>query len=389
MVTNEIHLKSMIDLLCELVSCPSRAGTDSPEPALEAISKWLRAHGIPHEWLRNDAGLPLGLCGEIQGGRPGPAYLLDATADTAPFGNAKAWHHPPDRATVEDGWLYGRGSADSKAGIAVFCHVLADLLPQSSRFAGTLSFVFDAEEHSGSFAGIRSYMASRRGRHLDGVMIGYPGNNRLVTGARGLLRARLSIHGVGAHSGSSNNRGVNAIERTRALLVDLAAVTLPGSDENFPLPPKITPTSIRGGNSFSLVPDLCRLELDIRLTPNFDDATARALLEAAAMRLDADGVAPSTTIEWLPGWPAYCLDAANPMVQALAQAARKAFGHEVLPAVAGPSSIANYLATLGIAATAGLGVTYRDIHAPDECILLETLEPTYATYREALTSLLR
>jgi succinyl-diaminopimelate desuccinylase len=57
-------------------------------------------------------------------------------------------------------------------------------------------------------------------------------------------------------------------------------------------------------------------------------------------------------------------------------------------AVAGPSNIANYLATLDVPATAGLGVTYRGIHAPDECVRLDTLAPTFRTYRDALTRLL-
>lgn len=382
------HLDSMIDLLRELVSRPSRAGADSPEPVLQAISDWLHAHAIAHHWLRDEAGLALGLWGEIQGGRPGPAYLLDATADTAPFGDPQAWRHRPDRATIEGGWLYGRGSADSKAGIAVFCHVLADLLSSASRLVGRLCFVFDAEEHTGSFAGIRSYMAMRRSEPLAGVMIGYPGNDRLVTGARGFLRARLSIHGMSAHSGSSGHRGVNAIERARILLERLAAEPLPATQETFPLPPTLTPTAIRGGGSFSLVPDRCELDLDMRLTPAFDDAAARRRLESAVAGLDADKSVPSTDIEWLPGWPAYRLDPQNAMVLALADAAREAFGHAVPSAVVGPSSIANFLATLAIPATAGLGVTYRNIHAPDECVLLASLEPTFFTYRNALIRLL-
>jgi len=379
---------SMAELLGTLVAHPSRAGVDAPEPVLRVIADWLHAHAIPHAWLRDAAGRPLGLWGEIAGARPGPAYLLDATADTAPFGDPQAWRHPPDRATIEDGWMYGRGAADSKAGIAVFCHVLAELLPQMPRLAGTLCFVFDAEEHSGSFAGIRRYMDVRGGAPLAGAMIGYPGNDRLITGARGCLRARLAIHGMGAHSGASGHRGVNAIDRARLLLQDLADAPLPAADAHFPLPPRITPTSIRGGGSFTLVPDRCELELDMRLTPAFDDAGARRTLQDAVARLDADRSAPATRIEWLPGWPACQLDPDTPMVRALVHAASAAFGHPVPTAVAGPSSIANYLATLGIPATAGLGVSYRNIHAPDEAVELATLEPTFRAYRNALIRLL-
>ena len=385
---NSGRLDSMIALLTALVSNPSRGGVDAPDPVLHVIADWLDDNGIHHEWLRDEAGLPIGLCGEIKGGRPGPCYLLDAPTDTAPYGDPHAWLHPPGQATIENGWLVGRGSADSKAGIAVFCHVLADLLPRAEQLAGSVCFVFDADEHTGHFAGIRRYMAAHSVETLAGVMIGYPGNERLVTGARGFLRAHLTVHGRCAHSGSSSNHGVNAINRARVLLDRLDAEVLIATDPHFPLPPKITVTALRGGGSYSLVPDRCEIELDLRLTPSFDDVAARQHLQAIVARLDADGATASTTIEWIPGWPAYHLDPATPMVQALATAARAAFGHDVPPALVGPSSIGNFLSTLGLAATAGLGVSYRNIHAPDEAVELVSLAPTFLTYRNALLQLL-
>ncbi len=381
-------LDSMIALLAELVCRPSRGGEDPPEPVLQAISDWLDAHSISSQTLHDESGLCLGLYGEIQGKFPGPIYLLNATADTAPFGDMSAWRYPPNQPTIKNGWMYGRGTADSKAGISVFCHVLADLLSKTAQLSGTIGFLFDVEEHSGSFAGIRRYMTICQHQSLSGVMIGYPGNDRLVTGARGFLRARLSIHGIGAHSGSSTNRGVNAIERVRKLLGYLANESLPLPDETFPLPPQITATSIRGGGCFSLVPDVCELELDIRTTPAFDDLTARKHLETAVAWLDVDRVVPKTGLEWIPGWPAYRLDPENSMVKVLIDSACSAFGHTIPKAVVGPSSIANFLSTLSIPATAGLGVSYRNIHSPDESVLLKTLMPAFQSYRNALLNLL-
>ncbi len=390
MIVDAARLESMIGLLRELVSHPSQAGIDSPEPVIKAISEWLSARNIVHEWIRDDAGRPLGLAGEIQGSRDGPTYLLNAPVDTAPFGDTSVWKYPADRPTLADGWLFGRGAADSKAGVAVFCHVLVDFLKLRDQFSGCLGFVFDADEHSGGFAGIRRYIKTRGDRTaLSGVMIGYPGNERLVTGGRGFLRVRLVIHGMGAHSGSSSNRGVNAIGRAGALLKRLTTTSFPEPDPSFPLTPKITATTIHGGGSFSLVPDRCELEMDLRLTPAFDDTAARTLVEEIVADFDANSAVPSTELEWLPGWPACFLDPSSPMVEALLQCAQDAFGRTISATVAGPSSIANYLATLGIPATVGFGVTYRGAHGADECVLLETLEPTFVTYQRALMQLLR
>lgn len=383
------NVDTMIELLGELVSHPSQGGIDSPLALLHVISNWLDAHGVGHHWLRGDNGAPLGLWGEIEGQRRGPTYLLNACADTAPFGERAAWRYPPDRPTIEAGWMYGRGSADSKAGIAVFCHVLADFAQAREAFAGRLGFVFDAEEHTGAFSGIRRYMAIRGSEPIAGVMIGYPGNDRLVTGSRGFLRVRLVLHGVGAHSGASGQLGVNAIERAAALMRFLAAEPLPKGDEAFPLSPRITVTRLQGGGSYSLVPDRCELDLDIRLTPAFTADQAQQCMERLVAQEEATSPAAHTEIAWQAGWPAYRLDPQHPMVRALAAAAAGAFGHDVPTAVVGPSNIANYLSTLGIPATAGLGVTYHAIHAPNECVRLDTLAPVFTAYREALRQLLR
>lgn len=388
MADTQNRLASMTGLLAELVSRPSRTGEDNCDATLHCIASWLNQHGVASHWMHDSNGQVLGLWGEITGQQPGPLYVLNAPADTAPFGERAAWRHPPERATINDGWLYGRGAADSKAGIAVFCHVIADLLPHRDTLRGKLGFVFDAEEHSGSFAGIRHYLELRAHEIINGFMIGYPGNDKVVVGARGFLRACVHVHGLAAHSGSSSGRGINAIERAQQLLHSIAGSPLPDADSQFPLPPKVTATGIRGGGSYTLIPDHCALDIDMRLTPAFDASTARHWLSRLTAILDARSAAPATTITWQTGWPAYRLAADHPLVSALTVAAREAFQHELPPAVVGPSSIANLLATQGIPATAGPGVNYRNIHAPDECVELASLEATYQTYLCAARRLL-
>jgi transcriptional regulator with XRE-family HTH domain len=56
--------------------------------------------------------------------------------------------------------------------------------------------------------------------------------------------------------------------------------------------------------------------------------------------------------------------------------------------VAGPSNIGNYLAGLGIPATAGFGVDYRDLHGTDERIRLDSIPVVQAAYHQALLTLL-
>jgi succinyl-diaminopimelate desuccinylase len=149
-------------------------------------------------------------------------------------------------------------------------------------------------------------------------------------------------------------------------------------------------TSIEGGEGFSVVPNVCTISIDVRLTPSFDASTAHALVEGVVRSAAADppGLAP-TEIEWLPDtWPAYRIDEQAPIVSALRDAASAAFGRRIPARVAGPSNIGNYLSTRGVPAIAGFGVTARGIHGTDESIELATIGPVWTAYRHALATLL-
>jgi succinyl-diaminopimelate desuccinylase len=383
---------SIVTLLRDLVAVHSRGSADDYGAVTDVVVGWLGAAGIAAQRLESVAGTPTGIVVDI--GRPpgdGPRYVLNATLDTAGFGDLSNWSSDPVTALLRDGWLYGRGSADSKAGASVFCHVARDLFAERDRLAGTLTLLFDLEEHTGAFAGVQRFISTLApGAMPRAVYIGYPGNDRIVVGGRGFERAIVTVHGRAAHAGSSQRRGSNAVLRAARLAADLAVYALPASTTpDFPLPPQLTITAVAGGEGFSMVPDACSLNVDIRLTPTFTAALARRTLAYAVEVFDA--AAPDerkTRIEWIPGWPAYRLDDDEPAVRALHVAACAAFGREVPTGTAGPSSVGNYLATLGVPATSGFGVSYRNLHAPDECIEVASIEPVYGAYRCALRSLL-
>lgn len=376
---------TLIDMTRDLVRVPSRAGIDPYGPVVAVLAGWLDTLGLPHRTLDGAGGQPIAVVSEVGAGA-GPSYVLDATFDTAPFGDPAAWRTPPTAGAVEDGWLRGRGAADSKAGAAIFAHVAAAL---AGSIAGRLVVLFDGDEHAGTFAGARAYFDQVDPEAVDGVMIGYPGNDRLVVGGRGFLRARLVVHGLAAHSGSAHHRGANAIEKAARLVLGLALPPdLLAADPALGLPPALTVTQIGGGEGFSAVPDRCELTVDVRLTTAFGAEEASAWLHRAAGELDGGASGPPSEVEVLEAQPPFRTPPQTPFVAALAAAGERVFGRPVPARVAGPSNLANYVAGLGIPATAGLGVTYRGLHATDECAEVSSFGPVYEVYRSALQALL-
>jgi succinyl-diaminopimelate desuccinylase len=114
------------------------------------------------------------------------------------------------------------------------------------------------------------------------------------------------------------------------------------SDE-FPLPPKVTVTCMRGGGDFSMVPDHCEIDLDVRLTPLFHAAQA----ETEVLAVVAD-TAPDSAVTVHCAWPAYRLPDDSPLVLALADAAQQVLKTRPPAAVAGPANVGSLLAQHGV-----------------------------------------
>ncbi|MDN3024212.1 M20/M25/M40 family metallo-hydrolase [Streptomyces sp. S.PB5] len=369
----------IVELAQQLIRRPSRAGIDDYAPVLGVLEHWLTARNLPHRRLRDDGGAVVGLLVEVAGGRPGPWWTLDACVDTAPFGDESAWSFPPDSGDVVDGWLRGRGAADSKLAAAMFCGIAAKL--HGREFDGGLAVLLDADEHTGGFGGARAYLADPRAARPAGVMIGYPGLEEVVVGGRGLWRATIAVHADSGHSGSRRTTP-GAVSRAALLVRLLEEAELPDADGEFPLPPKLTVTSIHGGEGFSVVPDLCEVGVDIRTTPGFGAREAEDLVRRAVAALGT-----SAAVTPVASWPPFRLAEGEQPAAALLEAAAHE-GLTVRAKTAGPSNIGNLLAAEGIPATAGFGVRYEGLHGTDERARLADLPVMHAAYRRAVLGLL-
>jgi succinyl-diaminopimelate desuccinylase len=365
---------SIVSLASRLVATPSCGGIDSPQAVLGLIHGWFIEHQVPVRLLADAAGNPAAVLVEIVGAEPGPVLCLDACIDTAPAGAAAQWTDPPFSGAVREGRLRGRGAADSKAGVAILAHVARDAAA-SGLTRGALHVLFDADEHTGRFGGVRAYLDALP-RPPDAVSLGYPGNECIVVGSRGFLRAKVHFAGRSEHSGAVERTGINALNKAAAFTLRLADAPFPDAqDPTFAFGPAATVTHLEGGEGFSVVPDRAVCHVDIRLTRVFDGDMALRWLEGL--------VADEGRIELVDRWPAYLVAPEAPLVQSFAAAAREAFGRVVPTDVCGPSNIGNLLAARGVPTICAPGVGFANIHAADEWADVASFAPVYRMYCDA------
>lgn len=123
---------------------PARRG--EVQRSAEAVAKLLTEAGFGDVQIVSEGGAPAVIARHPA--PPGaPTVLLYAHHDVQPEGDPAQWNSPPFEPTERGGRLYGRGTADDKAGIAT--HLAAFRAHDGNPPVGVTVFV-EGEEESGS-----------------------------------------------------------------------------------------------------------------------------------------------------------------------------------------------------------------------------------------------
>ncbi len=201
----------------ELIRVPTvNPPGDAYRECAELLGVRLEANGFETEYVEGPGDDPkrpkVNVLGRRRGRESGPALHLNGHIDVVPPGSG--WTVDPFGGEIRGDWLYGRGSADMKAGLAAAVFAAEAVRRAGVGLRGPLEISGTVDEESGGLAGVAHLARIGRvtSRTTDYVIIPEPfGPTRICIGHRGVLWFRILAHGRIAH-GSMPFLGVSAID---------------------------------------------------------------------------------------------------------------------------------------------------------------------------------
>lgn len=349
-----------LDLFLALARLETPPGRE--RAAIDLVRAELAALGV--EAIEDDAGPRIGgdagnLHARIPGTAPGEPIFLNAHVDTVP-------PEGPIDPVIEDGWVVNANptilGADNKASVAGMVDGIRRVLEEGIPHAG-IELVITVQEEIG-LRGAWAFDCDRLQARLGFVydVDGPPG--RIVMRAPSQISMDVVFRGRAAHAGIAPEDGRNAIHAAARGLAALEMGRLgPGASRSVGV--------IQGGRQRNIVPDECRVELELR---SLDDAevvrlaaeTTAALTEAAtATGCDVD-------IAERREYTAYAFAPDDPVVR-IARRALTAAGCDVEEIETGGGADAHAFNAAGLQCV-NLSSGMELIHSADERIRVEHVD---------------
>jgi len=209
-------------------------------------------------------------------GTGAPHICFAGHTDVVPTGNEEDWRHPPFSATIEDGFLYGRGASDMKGGIACFIAALKRFLDtKGDDFKGSISLLITGDEEGPAVNGtvkVLKWMAENN-HTPDHCIVGEPTSvtdvgDMIKIGRRGSINGHLIVEGVQGHV-AYPHKAQNPFTVMMSVLNRLMAETLDDGTEHFQ-PSNLEITAVDTDNpATNVIPARTEAQFNIRYNDTY------------------------------------------------------------------------------------------------------------------------
>jgi acetylornithine deacetylase len=325
-----------------------------------------------------------------QRGTDRPALLLNGHIDVVPAVDESRWTDPPFRPVRRDGWLYGRGSGDMKAGFAAGVLALRAMDAAAPGWlTGGLTVVSAIEEEC---TGNGTLAACLAGYTADAALLLEPTDCDILLGGVGIIWVEIEVEGRAAHAHAATTV-VNPVLAAQPVLAALRQFEAETNAEHerrpdpdfaaLTHPYNVNVGMFQSGDWASSVPAVARLGVRVGhpMAWTADEALDR-VSDAVAKASAADPwLAEHPPVVRLSGYrvEGHALPADAPLADQVALAHHRTHGTEPKRVTLGSTTDARYyLNQAGMPALA-YGPRSRDIHGTDESVELASIVATART----------
>ena len=201
---------------------------------------------------------------------------------------------------IENGQLFGRGSADMKLGLAMMVYATFFLKELRVPLKGRVGLCLVADEETGGQGGSR-YLEQIGLLGQDGMamLTPEPTSGVVWNASRGAITLRITVKGKAAHVGLQH-QGINAFDQM--LKVAAALQSLKAEVEKRQTSYRIAPEGashsilmlggrVEGGTNFNVVPEACTFTVERRFNPEEDLETEKTRLLTLLEAIRRQGIA--------------------------------------------------------------------------------------------------
>ena len=313
----------LVSFLSQFVQAKSPNPPGDTREAMAHIRKTLDAQAFDYRIIDPKPEFP-NLVASFEGQAAGKHLVLNGHIDVFPVADHETWEHDPWSGAVQDGKVWGRGSADMKCGTtsSIFTYIYLHRMKESLKGKLTLTAVSD-EETFGPW-GARHLIEHYPEVHGDCCLNAEPSSPFSIRfGEKGPLWLAFTVKTAGAH-GAYTHLTESATKVASRLIIELDALEMidspaPGNvgaalergrdaidkaqgSGASSIVQKVTVNigTVRGGIKVNTIPSECVVEADIRLPVGMDKNRVMAQVEEILTRF------PQVSVEELvfnpPAW---------------------------------------------------------------------------------------
>ena len=319
-------------------------------------------------------------------GDSGSLFAFAGHTDVVPAGDENAWNTMPFEPTIKDGYLYGRGAADMKGGLASMVTATEKFIKENPNHKGRIAFLITSDEEGVAVNGtvkVMDYLKANE-QKIDYCLLGEPSSTSstgdvIKNGRRGSLNGVLKVNGKQGHV-AYPHLAKNPIHLVSPALDDLCNQEWDNGNDYFPATSFQISNMHSGDGVTNVIPGDAQVKFNFRYST---ETNKENLQKKVHEILDLHNL--DYSIEWShSGYP--FLTPKGALVSACVEAIKKTKGIDTELSTSGGTSDGRFIAQEGTQVVE-LGPVNATIHQINESVLVQDLDDLSEIYYQVLRNI--